>query len=209
MTDNAIDKERAALTADKTGGAGEPPETVQRRAELMAHAIQTLAPLAAIADLYAPQEDDSFQIFADCDLPEIRSLTLGQCRDAKALLLTGPREFPASPPPTAAPAGVREALEVIQNLRHKIAATFTPECSGQRGQDKCDVLYEAYRAVEALATTPLEGGEEALGYTELFNAIAAAVNGIAEKHVGISVRKFEEAIGGKIARISTAPIGGK
>jgi hypothetical protein len=46
--------------------------------------------------------------------------------------------------------GIDAALEAIQNLRHKIAATFTPECSGQRGQDKTDALHEAYQAVRLL-----------------------------------------------------------
>lgn len=44
-----------------------------------------------------------------------------------------------------------EALEAIQNVRHQIAATFDkPECNGQRGQDKTDALYDAYKAVAAL-----------------------------------------------------------
>ena len=47
-------------------------------------------------------------------------------------------------------AALDEALEAIQSLRHQIAATFTPESSGQRGQDKTDVLYEAYQAVAKL-----------------------------------------------------------
>lgn len=40
--------------------------------------------LTMIAGLYAPQEDDDFKIFQDCDLPEIRALTLGDCRAASA-----------------------------------------------------------------------------------------------------------------------------
>jgi hypothetical protein len=43
-----------------------------------------------------------------------------------------------------------EAADAVQAVRHKIAATFEPACSGQRGQDKTDVLYDAQVAIRAL-----------------------------------------------------------
>lgn len=51
-------------------------------------------------------------------------------------------------------AGLEEAMEAVQALRHKIAATFTPEASGQRGQDKTDILHDAYHAIRALKSPP-------------------------------------------------------
>jgi hypothetical protein len=39
-----------------------------------------LKKFAAIADLYDPAEDDTFDIWCDCDLREIRSLRLGDFR---------------------------------------------------------------------------------------------------------------------------------
>lgn len=46
---------------------------------------------------------------------------------------------------------INKALETIQNLRHATATDFkNANAQGQRGQDRCDAFYDAYRAVEAL-----------------------------------------------------------
>lgn len=47
--------------------------------------LDALKPFAAIADFYAEQEDDSFEIWKDMHLPETR-ITLGQCRAARAAI---------------------------------------------------------------------------------------------------------------------------
>jgi len=60
-----------------------------------------------------------------------------------------------------------QALEAIQALRHRAAATFTPSHMGNEGQARCDSFYEAYEAVRMLAAaptpteaTPSEGAED-------------------------------------------------
>ncbi|MEJ1938390.1 hypothetical protein WDZ92_49980, partial [Nostoc sp. NIES-2111] len=45
---------------------------------------EALAPLAEIAEAYDDQEDDTFQIFLDCDQRPISQLTLGHCRTARS-----------------------------------------------------------------------------------------------------------------------------
>jgi hypothetical protein len=78
----SLEKGRAALSDTST-------DRPTRQSELISAAVLALAPLAAIADLYDEREDDGFQIWKDCDQAEIRALTLGLCRQAKQLLLTG------------------------------------------------------------------------------------------------------------------------
>lgn len=48
-------------------------------------------------------------------------------------------------------------LVVHGNQAVQVAEPFTPENSGQRGQDKTDILYEAYQVVRALKSRKQEG----------------------------------------------------
>lgn len=50
---------------------------------------------------------------------------------------------------------IEECALVIGNMRQSEAGLFTPECSGQRGQDRSDALYDAYRAIKALTRDPV------------------------------------------------------
>jgi len=66
----------------------------------------------------------------------------------------------------AAPAGgetitKQAAMEAIQTLRHAAAANFADDnCKGQRGQDRCDALYDAYHAVRKLTPSPIAQSSE-------------------------------------------------
>ena len=50
----------------------------------------------------------------------------------------------------------KAALDLIQDLRHRAASTFTPAYSGSLGQARCDSFFEAY---EALRLMPPATGE--------------------------------------------------
>lgn len=47
--------------------------------------------------------------------------------------------------------GLKDAMEAIDNLRIIEAGDFkSPRCQGQRGQDRSDALYDAYKVVQSL-----------------------------------------------------------
>jgi len=53
---------------------------------------------------------------------------------------------------------LERALAEIERLRILSATDFkSPNCQGQRGQDRCDALYDAYQAVKALSVPSTDG----------------------------------------------------
>lgn len=71
--------------------AGSPTTPATSRDRL---AREALEPFRKIADLYDDREGDDFRIFTDSYIKEIKNLTLGDCRKARAALqaLGGPHE---------------------------------------------------------------------------------------------------------------------
>jgi hypothetical protein len=48
-----------------------------------------------------------------------------------------------------------DAMKLIEDLRIRSASNFADDnCKGQRGQDRCDALYDAYHAIRAIAQAP-------------------------------------------------------
>jgi hypothetical protein len=51
-----------------------------------------------------------------------------------------------------------EAMKAIEDLRIRAATNFTDDsCKGQRGVDRCDALYDAYRAIVGLPNSSTVG----------------------------------------------------
>jgi hypothetical protein len=72
---------------------------------------------------------------------------------------------------TARDAGYREGIEAardaVAQLRQSAACNFTDDnCKGQRGQDRTDALYDAYKAISALPlpSTPDDGKAEPVAW---------------------------------------------
>lgn len=141
--------------------------TQPSREELL---LEVLAALTNIADIYSDSEDDSFQIFRDCDQEPVRVLTLGICRSARLA-----RSGVAQALPTNAVALVAQAMLAHQMNCEMMGHSPTWE---NRAEAAVDALY---------ASLPASSGE---GLSEAQRRLDASVT---PKQARANVRSEREA----------------